>query len=320
MSVLTNQKRVAVLRGGSSDERVASMQSGQALLDTLARQPRVTPVDIVVSKNHEWLHGGVAYGPGTLLAHVDLVLIALSGVYGEDGQVQRVLETHGVPYRGSTPMAAHSTLYKPHASKAAKAAGIRTPKQFVVAADTTGDLYSTAHSIQMLFGPQYVIKPAAGGAGFGVTLVAEAAQLVSALQTALARGEDFVVEEYIPGRTLSCGVVDGLRDTAIYQTSVVEYLKPFADTNATAFAEHEYHAPAHISDAERAQIVEYAATMHRALGLRDYSRADFQLGDDRQIYFLEINALPHLQAGTPMMEGLASVGVTADELLEHLVR
>jgi len=261
----------------------------------------------------------VVYEPGVLLEHIDLVIIALCGEYGEDGQVQRILEKHGVSYRGSKPMAAHSTLYKPHASQAAKASGLATPKQLLVSGQSNVDIHSLAHSIGELFGPQYVIKPTSGGAGVGVELVSTAVHLPDALYAALARGVDFVVQEYIPGRSFSCGVVEGLRGTPHYKSSVSEYLHPFTDNSATSAANQKYATPAQISDTQRETIADQAFKIHTTLGLRDYSRSDFQLGNDGQVYFLEVHALPLLSNNAAMMQGLGSIGVSQEELVRHLI-
>ena len=95
-----NKTRVAILRGGPSDEYVVSMKTGESVLRHIDNA-HFHPLDVIISKGGEWLHEGKARMPEHIIRSVDVIFIALHGAYGEDGTLQSFLDRYNVPYTGS---------------------------------------------------------------------------------------------------------------------------------------------------------------------------------------------------------------------------
>src|SRR3989344_2250449 len=103
--------RVAILRGGPSAEYGASMMTGSGVLAAIDRT-KYEPIDVIITKNGEWLVEGYARFPEQVLSNVDVAFIALHGTYGEDGSIQRFLERLGVPYNGSKSFPSAVAIHK----------------------------------------------------------------------------------------------------------------------------------------------------------------------------------------------------------------
>src|SRR6056297_2041713 len=120
-------KRVAVLRGGPSEEYAVSMLSGKAVLQAL-RDSDYVHKDIVITKKGEWLEEGFVRSPEQALEAVDVVFVALHGSYGEDGQVQRILQRKGIPFTGSRALSSAIAFNKELAKNTLRPHGLRMPK------------------------------------------------------------------------------------------------------------------------------------------------------------------------------------------------
>src|SRR5690349_10161681 len=108
---LSGKTRVAVLRGGPSSEYEVSLKTGGQVLSLLREMPEAyEPLDVFISKDGEWHLQGLVQEPHEVLKHADVAFNALHGYYGEDGQVQRLLESLKVPYTGSSAIAAALTM------------------------------------------------------------------------------------------------------------------------------------------------------------------------------------------------------------------
>ena len=107
-----HKRRVAVLRGGPSEEYDISLITGAAVIDALKESQDFYPLDVVVTKDGEWLMDGRVYQPGHVLNTTDIAFLAFHGAYGEDGTVQRLLEQRSIPYTGSGPYASALAMNK----------------------------------------------------------------------------------------------------------------------------------------------------------------------------------------------------------------
>ena len=126
--------RVGVLRGGVGHEYDVSLSTGASVLKALSRE-KYEPVDLLITKNGDWHAHGLPVIPGVLDKHVDVVFNALHGEFGEDGQVQKVLDTVGVPYTGSGHYASAVSINKPQTNTILKSKGIKVPHHVSFAFD-----------------------------------------------------------------------------------------------------------------------------------------------------------------------------------------
>ncbi len=313
--------RVAILRGGLSDEYKVSLWTGAAVLENIDKT-KFDPLDIVISKNGEWLLNGRVMLPEHILHCVDVVFNALHGTYGEDGTVQRVLDRHGVPYTGSKAFASNLAMNKVLTKEYLKDSDIKLPDHLHITKDSLPEVARLSEKIVDMFGPQYVIKPVASGSSVGTMMVKNPLVLPQAITDALSHYDEIMVEARIPGREATCGVIERFRGDALYALPPIEIVVPahvdFFNESVKYDGSTQEICPARF-DYDVKNIIEVAArVVHETLGLSQYSRSDFIVNDDG-VYFLEVNTLPGLTKESLFPKAINAIGGTYKEFISHLL-
>jgi len=295
---------VAVLYGGWSSEREVSLRSGEACARALERRGyRVSRVD-------------VGRDIASVLAALkpDAVLVMLHGRPGEDGTIQGVLETLGIPYSHSGVLASALAMQKDVAKTVLAAAGIPVPQGMTLPRAEV----AKAHVMER----PYVIKPVADGSSVGVFIVTE--EHVHPPQELFrddwTHGEHVLVEKYVAGKELTCAVVN---DEALGVIEIVPVVR-FYDYEAKyspGASKHILPAPVLPIVYQEARRLTLAA--HRALGCRGVSRADFRYDDRIEgtggLVCLEVNTQPGMTETSLVPELAAHAGISFDELVQWMV-
>ncbi len=316
-----NKYRVAVLRGGPSEEYDVSIATGAGVLSAIDTD-RYQPLDVVITKSGEWLLGGRVRTPQDIACSVDVVFLALHGAYGEDGTVQRLLDTLGVPYTGSGAFPSAIALNKAMTKDRLRDSGINMARHMLVNSDACSNIDGMAQSINELFGPRYVVKPVSSGSSIGTIIADNPHMLAAALRKSLGQYEQVLVEEFIAGKEATCGVLNNFRNQSIYALPVVEIIPPqkagFFNYEVKYNGETQEICPGRFSHAEKEEIERLAKMVHETLELSQYSRSDFIIRDDG-VYFLEINTLPGLTPESLIPKALGAVGCSYQEFVHHLI-
>ncbi len=282
-------------------------------------EDRYTVRDIYIDANGVWHERGRPIAPERVLSQTDAVFVALHGEYGEDGTVQRMLELHGVPYTGSDSFASRIAMHKVLTKERARELGILTPKYHFV--DEGADAHEAAAHIIRTFQQPVIVKPASLGSSVGISIVGGYAPVLSAIEKLLPQG-GVLVEEVIMGREATAGVVEGLRGEELYRLPPVEIVPPskaaFFDKESKYSGETQEIVPGRFSRIESDELMRQAALMHKALGLRHYSRSDF-IVSPKGIYFLETNSLPGLTGESLLPKSLSAVGVSLSDFISHVI-
>ncbi|HFC10834.1 MAG TPA: ATP-grasp domain-containing protein [Candidatus Kaiserbacteria bacterium] len=311
---------VGVLRGGPSREYDVSLKTGAAMLTALPRA-NYEPRDIFISKSGVWHVFGRPVEPERILRQIDVALIGLHGEYGEDGEVQKVLERYGVPYVGSDSFSSFIAMHKVFAKKHAREAGLKTPRDVLV--EKEDDVEKKVTEIIRSLTQPVVVKPVRWGSSVGVSIVSGYAPLMQAVSELFKDGAgNVLVEEYIRGAEATVGVVEGLRGEELYTPPVVEIVPPeksdFFSYDAKYSGDSKEICPGNFSKAVSKELEDSARAMHKALMLRHYSRSDFIVSPGG-VYYLETNTLPGLTPESLLPKSLNAVGVSMPIFLEHLV-
>ncbi|MDE1941215.1 MAG: D-alanine--D-alanine ligase [Patescibacteria group bacterium] len=321
---MSHRIRVGVLRGGPSNENEVSMASGAAVLAALRDRlhERYAAHDIVIDRSSTWFVDGVKTDPGDAAKRLDLAFNALHGAYGEDGKLQAFLEAHRLPFTGSGSLGSALGMSKVLSKKVFKDHGIRSPYFMTVSSALIhSDPEAAAHSLFESFMMPAIVKPASSGSSVGVTKVAYYDGLASALSEAAKHSDEVVIEEFIPGIEATCGVIEGFRGKELYALPPIE-IRPkssFFDYSAKYQGLSEEIVPASFSADLKMAVESLAAKIHRAFGLRHYSRSDFIIHPRRGIYALEVNTLPGLTGESLMPKALRAVGSDTPEFVDHLI-
>ena len=317
--------RVGVLRGGPSSEYEVSLQTGGSVLRALREKfpDKYQAHDILIDKQGNWHIDGMPIVPVDLSRRLDVAFNALHGSYGEDGTVQHIFETHGLPFTGSGSLASAVGMNKTLSRKAFKSHGIKVAVgKEISSKEILKDVTSAASEIFNTFPMPAVVKPVSAGSSVGVSIVQTKQELEKALVEAAKHGASVLIEEFIKGTEVTVGVIDGFRDEELYVLPVVEIrpMTAFFDYEAKYAGKSEEIVPAHISHETKVKLSELAKKAHQALGLRHYSRSDFIISPRRGIYILETNTLPGLTQESLVPKALRAVGSDVHELVDHLIR
>jgi len=313
------QTIVGVLRGGPSREHGVSLKTGAAILANLP-EDRFSARDIYIDKKGQWHDHGRPTPPERILRQVDVILNGLHGEYGEDGEVQKLLERFGVPFTGTDSFGSYIAMHKLMAKIRAKEAGLLTPEsRFIERAE---DSEVMASDVIRSFHQPVVVKPIGWGSSVGVSIVGGYAPVFNAIKRLFADGAPGVlVEERICGKEATIGVVEGLRGQALYALPPIEIIPPekdFFSYDAKYSGGSREICPGNFSRVVAEELQCAAKAIHRALGLRHYSRSDF-IVTPKGIYYLETNTLPGLTTESLLPKSLAAIGVKFSDFLSHLV-
>lgn len=313
--------RVAVLRGGLSDEYTVSLWTGAAVLENIDKEI-FDALDIIISRSGEWLYDGRAWLPEQILQSVDVVFNALHGKFGEDGTIQRMLDRYCVPYTGSKAFASSVAINKVTTKDFLKSTDVKMAPHMHVRKDSVEDMHRVSEKIVDMFGAQYVIKPVSSGSSVGTMMVKNPLLLPQALTDALSAHEEVIVEARIPGREATCGVIERYRGEELYALPPTEIVLPkhsdYFDATNKYDGSAEEICPGRFHRTEKSELMRVAKLVHNTLNLSQYSRSDFIIADDG-IYFLEVNTLPGLTKESLLPKAIASVGGTYKEFITHLL-
>lgn len=311
--------RAGVLRGGPSPEYDVSLKTGGNILKNLPEE--YEPVDIFISRNGVWHEKGIEKTPENILRRIDVVINGLHGKYGEDGEVQNILDQFKVPYTGSGALSSALCMNKIASKKIYKNNSLKTPAFISIPFE---DLTRKAikEAFYNMVAP-FVVKPSAAGSSVGVYIVSSLPELEEAVVAASRYSPAVLIEEYIGGKEATCGVVDGFRGKEIYPLLPIEirHKKDFFDYDSK-YSENgaEEICPGNFSSADSREIERMAAEAHKALGLRHYSRSDFIIHPRRGIYILETNSLPGLTEQSLIPKALQAIGSDVKEFLSHILK
>ena len=295
-------KKVAVLYGGRSSEREVSLKTGAACADALAsRGYDVARIDVDLD---------VA---ARLREHrVDVAFLALHGRWGEDGCIQGLLESVGIPYTHSGVTASALGMDKTLSKTVFKALGLDVIEYRAFPPEHAGSIAPS----ELPFGFPVVVKPAGEGSSVGVQIVKEAAKLKEACAEAARYKGDVIVERYVKGTEVNVAVLDGKALGAIE----IEPANEFYDYAAKYTAgTTRYHYPARIPEAHVKRVMAEAEKAHRGLGCAGVTRVDFIMAPDGTPYILEINTLPGMTATSLVPKIAGGLGITFPDLCERIL-
>ena len=297
-------KHVAVLMGGWSAEREVSLESGQAVAKALAGRGYAVEM---VDAGHD-----VAATLAALEPRPDAVFNALHGRWGEDGNIQGVLNILDLPYTHSGLLASAMAMDKVVAKRLFAAVGITCPEGFVVDLDR-------ALSGRVM-DPPYVIKPINEGSSVGVHMVMEGDNHPALDRAAWSFGDQVLVERFIPGRELTVAVMGdrplGVTELRPHQ-GFYDYEAKYTDGKTS------HLCPAPLPDNISRLAMDAALDAHRALGCRGVSRADLRYddseGESGKLYLLEVNTQPGMTPLSLVPEQAAHRGIDFGALVSWMV-
>ena len=298
MELRVKGMRIAVLMGGPGSERPVSLASGAGVASALrSLGAEVSEVDV---------HGADFELP----RDVDLAFNVIHGTFGEDGQVQRILDARGVPYTGEGAKGSELAIDKIATKRRLIEHGVATPEFEVPCGDA-----------QPRLALPYVLKAPCEGSSVGVYIVRADPEVEAALAGVKQYAEEILVEAFVKGRELTVGI---LGDTALPVVEICpkegfydfQNKYPFLNPKA-AGADH--WCPAPLDPAVALEVQSLALAAHMALGLEVYSRVDVLLDVNSGPVVLEINTIPGMTQVSLLPEAAAAVGISYTALCAKII-
>ena len=292
-------KRIAVLNGGPSSERAVSLATGAGIARALGSLgANVTEVDV---KDADFV----------LPDGTELAFIALHGTFGEDGQVQQILKDRGVPYTGEGVAESRLAFDKIPSKKKFTQHGVTTPHWEVI------------HVGQQPSLPlPYVIKAPRQGSTVGVYIVKEESEAAPALRDAAKYDEELLIEQFIPGRELTIGVLGELALPVleiIPKSGFYDFNDKYPFLNPQGGGGAQHVCPAAIPADLTGKIQDLALLAACSLGLKVYSRVDVMLSPQNVPFVLEINTIPGMTETSLLPDAAAVAGITYPQLCARII-
>lgn len=340
---------IIVLAGGLSPERQVSLVSGQGICralrslghravlvdmflgleswegawkdifdapDGLCTQEEITAQapDLPAVRASRQDRSPSLFGPGVLevCRHADAVFLGLHGECGEDGRVQAAFDLLGIPYTGSGHLGSGMAMNKAVTKQVMERAGIPT----LPWRELTYKAEDIPRLIKELPLPA-AVKAINGGSSLGLALPDTREELELALREMLGYGGHVIVERKIRGRDLTVGV---LGEEYLPAVEMISQNGSYFDYAAKYQSGQSLEiCPAPITPDQQKTIGELALKLHRALGLRAYSRTDFLLDEEGRAWCLEINTLPGMTPGSLLPKEAAAIGLSYPELCQRIL-
>ena len=288
--------------GGRSAEHEVSLASGKEVVKNL-NPKKYDILPVVIKKDGKRWHIG----------KVDIVFIALHGPYGEDGTIQGMLELAGLPYTGSKVLASALGMSKIMSRKIWQNEKIRVNPFSVF---KKGDKIS---KIFRKFSYPFVVKPSDQGSSVGVSIVHRKSELEKALDLAFSYSKEIIVEKYIKGMEVQCGILGNEKPIALPLVEIVPKHEFFDYACKYTPGLSEEIVPARVDRATAQQIQKIAVASYKALGCRGFARVDMFLADDGKIYVSEINTIPGLTANSLLPKEAKVAGISFPRLLDNII-
>ncbi|NFG22623.1 D-alanine--D-alanine ligase [Clostridium botulinum] len=292
--------KVGVIMGGISSEREISLKSGKSIVDSINKN-KYEVVSIVIDEKEDIINK---------VKGIDFALLALHGQFGEDGTVQSVLQTLGIPYSGCGPLSSSMCMDKDISKCILKAANIRTAPWINL---RKNDAINYEEIEKM--GYPVVVKPTHGGSSVATFIVKEEKDIKDAVIEGFKWDSEVIIEKFIKGDEITCPVFGNkmLPVVAIKpKAEFFDFTAKYADGGSDEFVTE---LPKKLHE----EVEKMALATYKALKCEVYSRVDMIVTEDKVPYILEVNTLPGMTPNSLIPKSAAGVNISFPELIDMII-
>ena len=318
--------KIALLAGGDSPEREIALQSAAQIAAALDRgKYDVTVIDLHRRDWHYTAPDGrqwqVDKNDFSLTVEgerreFDYALVIIHGTPGEGGRLQGYLDMMGIPYSSCSMVSSVITFDKITTKRTLAGRGINLAREVFL---RRGEAFDAARIVADLGLPLFV-KPNANGSSFGVTKVHTPEELPAAIAAAFAQGDEILVEECIAGREMGCGVMIAGGKEYLFPITEIIPRKEFFDYEAKYTAgRSEEITPADIAPEVKAELNRMTLEAYRTCRCSGVVRVDFIVTPEGRPYFIELNSIPGMSAGSIVPKQVRAMGMTLGELFDIVI-
>lgn len=318
------KKNIAIVFGGYSSESVVSEKSLKGLMSFIdSARYNLYPV-LINHDKWEMVYGdqhfpvnrndfsAIINGETVM---IDCAYITIHGAPGENGQLQGYFEMIGLPHTTCDLLPSAITFNKFTCNTYLKGFGVAVADSVLIRKGTGFD----AKDIIEKLGLPCFVKPNAGGSSFGITKVKEESGIIPAIEKALCESNEVIIEKFIPGREVTCGLFKTRKQTTIFPLTEVVSKNEFFDYEAKYTPSMaEEITPAPVSDAIRDNIQKIASAIYDILGMKGIARMDFMIGQEK-IYLLEVNTTPGMTPTSFIPQQIKAAGLDLGEVFSMVI-
>ena len=317
-------RNIALLTGGDSSEWQIALQGAENIGNALDRS-RYTPYTIVLRNGH-WTYTAPDGTKSELDRNdftlpvadrkikLDYALIVIHGTPGEDGRLQGYLDMMGIPYSSCGFVSSVLTFDKAACKRAVAGSGIHLAKEILL--NKTSEIDPAAIVAEL--GLPLFVKPNASGSSFGVTKVKKQNELLPAITEAFKESDQVLMEEFIEGREISCGVMIAGGKEYIFPITELVCQSEFFDYKAKYQGFSNEITPADLPEAIRKEVNRLTLIAYKRLNCRGVVRIDFIVNGETP-YMIEINTIPGMSSHSIIPQQAATMGMSLTELFNLII-
>lgn len=305
--------KIAVLAGGPSFEHEVSLSTARGVMKNLNPQKYSARL-IIIDKKGKW-----PLDPLKIKKQFDLCFIAMHGEYGEDGTIQGLLEAYQILYTCSGVLASSLGMDKWQAQKIFTLEGFNVPVTYLI------DLKTPRQKINKIIKKlklPVVIKPRHVGSSVGISIVKNKKSISLALRKAFQYDQEILIQKYIKGREVTCGVLDqGSLESAwpLIPTEIIPQKDAFFNYRAKYMPGASLEiTPPKLPATIIKEIQKQALLAHKVIGCSGMSRTDF-IFDNRKLWILEINTIPGLTPTSLVPQEAQAMGINYSQMLDIII-
>ena len=310
-------KLIGIFCGGFSSEAAISLKSAQTILENCPKSYK--PVKIIVSEE-AWMAeyenlqlpfdlNTMQFGENTISA----AIVYIHGDPGENGKIQALLEMKGIPYINSGPLASALSFDKWYCNQFLSGFGIKVAKSLLL---RSKDEFSDEEIVKQLGLPLFV-KPSDSGSSYGISKVKETWQIKAALENAFKEGDSVVVESFLPGTEVTCGVYRGRNGIKALPLTEICSENEFFDYDAKYLGKSQEITPARVDENIKENVQKISKRIYNLMGLRSIARIDFMLVENEP-HVIEVNTTPGFSTASIVPQMIKAEGSTISAFWEEI--
>lgn len=292
--------KIGVVMGGISSEREISLQSGNSIVENIDKN-KYEVIPVVIDKKEDIIEK---------VKGIDFALLALHGQFGEDGTVQAVLQTLGIPYSGCGPLSSAACMDKDVTKSLLKSAGVRTaPWLNIKSIDEIN--YEAIKEM----GYPVVVKPTHGGSSVATFIIKEEDDILEAVKSGFEWDTEVMIEKFIKGDEITCPIFDN----EMFPVIAIKPNAEFFDFTAKYQDGGAEEVVVNLEENLHEEVERMALETYRALKCSVYSRVDMIITEEGVPYVLEVNTLPGMTKNSLFPKSAAGKNISFSGLLDMII-
>ena len=319
------KKNIAIVAGGDSSEVVVSLKSASGLNSFMDKERynifivtivgKVWQVELSENEKKVIDKNDFSFSVNGVKTVFDFAYITIHGTPGENGILQGYFDLIGIPYSCCGVLAAALTFNKFTCNTYLKGFGVKVAESLVLRAGQT----VTDEDVAEKIGFPCFIKPNVGGSSFGVTKVKSAEQVQPAITKAFAEGEEVMIEAFLSGTEITCGIYKTKLKTQVLPVTEVVSENEFFDYDAKYKGQVQEITPARISESLTGRVQKLSSAIYDILGCKGIVRIDYIITEGDVINLLEVNTTPGMTATSFIPQQIAKAGLDIREVMTEII-